>query len=375
MDFLLDFLVSLGVPTWIVSYLAVAQGLLIYFLIIFLALQIWLRRIPQNLVIHFQEHSISKYIWRVFTLSYLTYYAHVIKDVHPEYAPIIAHIWTITAAATVVAVTILLIALISMSVDIYETYPMSKRFPVRPYTQVLKMVIIFAALIIVISIFLNKSPLAFFTGLGATVALLSVLFKDTIAGFMASVQVSSFDIARIGDWISVPKYGADGTVVEISLTTVKIQNFDKTLSMIPTSALMTDGVKNWRAMFEGGGRRIKKSIPIDMNSIEFYSETDKQSLEKQYHYLNLDFSENLTNMTLFRAYIEHTVRQNPNIHKDGFLFLIRELDPTEKGLPLEFYIFTKQTDWVTHEKVQADILDHALASLKLFKLKALQLAI
>lgn len=375
MDFMLDFLVSLGVPTWIAHYFAVAQGLLLYFLIIFFSLRFWLKRLPQNLVIHFETHSFSKHMWRVFILAYITYYTHLIKDIQPDYAVILAHVWTIMAAATIVSGTVFLITIISMSVDIYETYPISKRFPVRPYTQVLRMIIIFAAGIIVISIFLNKSPLAFFTGLGATVALLTVLFKDTIAGFMASVQVSSFDIARIGDWITVPKYGADGTVLEISLTTVKIQNFDKTVSMIPTSALLTDGVKNWRAMFEGGGRRIKKSIPVDMNSIRFYSEQERKELEKTYSHLDVDFSAPLTNMSLFRAYVEHAIKNNDNIHQKGFLLLIRELDPSEKGLPLEFYIFTKQTDWGVHEKIQADILDHALASLRLFNLKALQIAI
>lgn len=375
MNFIINILVSMGVPQFIVSYLAIAQGLLVYFFIVWLGLYIWLKKLPQKLIPYFHKHSFSKYLWRVFILSYLTYYAHVIKDIHPEYTTIIAHIWTILASATIISGAVLLIALVGMAVDIYETYAISKRFPIRPYTQVLRMLLVFAAGIIIISIFLNKSPLAFFTGLGATLALVTVLFKDTIAGFMASVQVSSFDIARIGDWITIPKYAVDGNVLEISLTTVKVQNFDKTTVMIPTSALLTDGVKNWRGMFDSGGRRIKKSIPIDMNSIRFYSETELHELSTKYDHLNIAFSTQLSNMTLFRAYIEHFIRLNENIHQEGFLFLIRELDPSERGLPLEFYMFTKQTRWADHEKVQAEILDYALASLRLFDLRALQLAV
>jgi miniconductance mechanosensitive channel len=375
MNVIIDILVSMGVPQFIVSYLAIAQGLLVYFLIVWLGLYIWLKKLPKKLIPYFHKHSFSKQLWRVFILSYLTYYTHVIKDIHPEYTTIIAHIWTILASATIISSSALLIARVGMAVDIYETYAISKRFPIRPYTQVLRMLLVFAAGIIIISIFLNKSPLAFFTGLGATLALVTVLFKDTIAGFMASVQVSSFDIARIGDWITIPKYAVDGNVLEISLTTVKVQNFDKTIVMIPTSALLTDGVKNWRGMFDSGGRRIKKSIPIDMNSIRFYSETELHELSTKYDHLNIDFSKNLNNMTLFRAYIEHFISLNENIHQEGFLFLIRELDPSERGLPLEFYVFTKQTRWADHEKVQAEILDYALASLRQFDLRALQLAV
>ncbi|MCP5322569.1 MAG: mechanosensitive ion channel [Candidatus Paracaedibacteraceae bacterium] len=372
MSYIFDFLVSVGVPRFIVQYLAIAQGLILYFAMVGIVLFFWLKQLPKKWESFFQRHHLKKNVWRVFILTYIAYYIHVSKEVIPDYKYIFEHLWTIFASAAVVTSTVLSLCLVNIAVDIYETYPISKRVPIRSYNQVFKILLGMGACIIVVSIFLNKSPLAFFTGLGATIALVTVLFKDTIAGFMASVQLSSYDMVRIGDWITVPKYQADGDVLEITLSTVKIQNFDKTISMIPTAALLTDGVKNWRGMFDSKGRRIKKSIPIDMHTVRFCTSTEASNLRKKFPQLKMVRTGSVTNLTLFREYTEAYLKESTALHQEGFLFLIRELDPTDKGLPLEIYVFTKDTRWAEHEKIQADIIDHMLAALDIFGLKAFQ---
>ena len=277
--------------------------------------------------------------------------------------------------------------------DIYNSYPISRRRPIKSYLQVVKTILSFFTVIIVISIILDKSPWAFFTGLGAATAVIMLVFKDSILGFAASIQLASYDMIRIGDWIFMPSFGADGDVMEISLTTVKVRNFDKTIVTIPTYALLTNGVKNWRGMQESGGRRIKRSIKIDLKTIkfcedEFLHRLSKVSVLKPYLEATLpdikqskDQSEdssvplngrNLTNIGLFRNYVEHFLKANDMIHKTNFTFLIRQLEPKETGLPIELYVFTKTTKWVEYEKIQADIFDHLLAALPIFELQAFQ---
>jgi miniconductance mechanosensitive channel len=369
---MLDTLVSLGIPKALIHYILVAQGVLIYFIVVGLLLFITLRKLPKRWTLFFQEHHLRGNVWRLFGVAYVTYYLHVAKAVVPEYTYIFEHLWTIFASASVIVGTVLAFSCINIGTDIYETYPVSKRIPIRSYTQVIKILFGVGSGIIVVSIFLNKSPLAFFTGLGATIALITVLFKDTISGFMASIQLSSYDMVRIGDWITIPKFGVDGNVKEIALTTVKIENFDRTISMIPTASLLTESVKNWRGMFDAGGRRIKRSVPIDMESIRFCSQEEVKKLQTMFPQLTAVYDEPVTNLTLFREYIEAYLKASPDLHQEGFLFLIRELDPTEKGLPLEFYVFTKETRWVQHEKVQANIIDHTIATLPLFGLNVFQ---
>ncbi|MFK7827597.1 MAG: mechanosensitive ion channel family protein [Oligoflexales bacterium] len=277
--------------------------------------------------------------------------------------------------------------------DIYNSYPISRKRPIKSYLQVVKTILIFFTVIIVISIILDKSPWAFFTGLGAATAVIMLVFRDSILGFVASIQLASYDMIRIGDWIFMPSFGADGDVMEISLTTVKVRNFDKTIVTIPTYALLTNGVKNWRGMQESGGRRIKRSIKIDLKTIrfcedEFLHKLSKVSALKPYLAATLpdirqskDQSEDssvplngrhLTNVGLFRNYIENFLKANDMIHKENFTFLVRQLEPKETGLPIELYVFTKTTKWKEYEKIQADIFDHLLASLPIFELQAFQ---
>lgn len=277
--------------------------------------------------------------------------------------------------------------------EIYKQYPFAKNRPIKGYIQIIKIFLYFIGIILILSIMLNKSPVYFLSGLGALTAVLLFVFKDTILGFIASIQLSANKMVSIGDWISMPKHNADGTVLEISLNTVKVQNWNKTISTIPTYALVSEAFNNWRGMEDSGGRRIKRSINIDMKSIKFcspemiekfkkimllkdYIVNKEEELKKYNTELNIDNStlvngRRTTNIGTFRKYIEEYLHHHPMIH-DEMTFLVRQLQPTEKGLPLEIYVFSKDREWANYEGIQSDIFDHILASVEEFDLKLFQ---
>ncbi len=284
-------------------------------------------------------------------------------------------------------------AFIGSVVDIYGKYDESHNIPVRSISQVIKIVIYTLIGVVIISLIIGKSPAFLIGGLGAMTAVLILIFKDPILGFAAGIQLSVNNMVKVGDWIEMPKYGADGDVTDISLTTVKVQNWDKTITTIPTFALVSEGVKNWRGMSESGGRRIKRAINIDMTSVKF---CDEKMLEKfrKYRYISdyiklkkkeladynqqkqIDDSElingrRLTNIGTFRAYLISYLKDNPKISKD-LTFLIRQLDPGPNGLPIEIYIFSKDQVWENYEQIQADIFDHVLAAMRGFELRVFQ---
>lgn len=284
-------------------------------------------------------------------------------------------------------------AFLSAVVDIYHNYDDTGRFPVRIIAQVAKILIFAVIGIIILSILIGQSPAFFIGGLGAMAAVLMLIFKDPILGLAAGIQLSANKMVRIGDWIEMPKYGADGDVVDISLTTVKVQNFDKTIVTIPTFALVSDGVKNWRGMSESGGRRIKRSIYIDMNSVKFctqemiekfskiksisnYILDKKKELSDYNSQLNIDNTvlvngRRMTNLGTFRAYLVSYLKEHPKIHKDLTL-LVRQLDPGPTGLPIEIYVFSNDQVWANYEAIQADIFDHILAVVPEFDLRVYQ---
>ncbi len=302
---------------------------------------------------------------------------------------------TLAVVYMLFAVIWFLMSLIKAFEAYYNGLKYAVQHPIRGYLQILRIIIWFVAVVFAVSILLNKSPWAFFTGLGAISAVLMLVFKDTILGFVASIQVSAYDMVRVGDWITVPKLSADGDVIEVSINTVKIRNFDHTIVTIPTYSLISNGVQNWRGMSESGGRRIKRSIYIDLDTIHFCQPQELEQLKQlallkghivhkqqqiESHNASLGLSEqtphingrSLTNIGLFRAYIEKYLRQNKRIHQQ-FTFLIRQLQPTETGLPLELYIFTNDVNWINYEGIQSDIFDHLLAALPMFNLRAFQL--
>lgn len=284
-------------------------------------------------------------------------------------------------------------ALLNASLAIYETYEVSNRIPIKGFIQVSKIIIYFTCGIFIISILLNKTPIYLFSSLGALTAVLMFIFKDSILGFVAGIQLSANQMVANGDWIAMPKYGADGTIVEIALTTVKVQNWDKTITTIPTYALITESFKNWRGMSESGGRRIKRSINLDMNTIQFctqemldrfskiqyisdYIKNKKIEVQENNKLNRVDDSSlvngrRMTNIGTFRAYIEAYLRNHPRINKD-MTFLVRQLAPTEHGLPIEIYVFSKDQEWAVYESIQANIFDHILAVVPEFDLKVFQ---
>ncbi|WP_299009870.1 mechanosensitive ion channel family protein [uncultured Shewanella sp.] len=276
--------------------------------------------------------------------------------------------------------------------DVADLNLVSRRLPIKSFVQLLKLFLFFVAIIICVSILSNQSPVYFLSGLGVATGLVMLVFKDTILGFVAGIQLAANRMVSPGDWIQMDKYGADGSVEEVSLTTVKVRNWDKTITMIPAYALVSDAFKNWRGMSESGGRRIKRSFIIDTQTIQFISEEDKRRLSKINHlkeYLtnkavemdaynakvsDADMrvnSRHLTNIGTFRAYMVHFLRNHPNIHQEMTL-LVRQLAPVSEGIPIEIYVFTNDTRWAVYEDIQADIFDHVYAILPEFGLRAFQ---
>lgn len=265
--------------------------------------------------------------------------------------------------------------------------------PLDSYLQVANIFLFFIGGILIFSTLTGKTPWAFLTAMGAASAVLMLVFKDTILGFVASIQVSTNDMVRVGDWIEMPKYGADGDVMEINLNTVKIQNWDKTITTVPTYYLITDSFKNWRGMQNSGGRRIKRAINIKISSIHYVSPEELGELKKiklldsyieerqneinEYNELNFPDrtmpvnGRNMTNIGLFREYINQYTKIHPGIKKDMTL-MVRQLSPSENGLPIELYMFTSDIRWAVYEGIMSDIFDHLLAAIKFFNLEVFE---
>lgn len=277
--------------------------------------------------------------------------------------------------------------------DIYERFPVSRRIPIKGYLQLVMLIFSVVGGIFIVSIIVERSPLVLLTGLGALTAVLLLVFKDTILGLVAGIQLVANDMVRPGDWVEMPKYGADGDVIEITLNTVKIRNWDKTITTIPTYSLISDSFKNWRGMQESGGRRIKRAVLIDVNSIRFctpemveklgkihrikeYVACKQQELVEHNERNKIDDSvlvngRRMTNIGTFRAYLIHYLRAHPKVHQD-MTFLVRQLEPGEQGLPIEIYVFSNDQAWSNYEAIQADIFDHIFAVLPEFGLRPYQ---
>ncbi len=285
------------------------------------------------------------------------------------------------------AVVLSLIRFLDASQDIYNTYPFAIERPIKGYLQLIKIFIYSIAAIILVSILVNQDPGRLFAGLGAMAAVLMFVFKDPILGFVASIQLAANKMVKPGDWITVPKFAVDGTVVDISLTTVKIQNWDKTITSLPTYSLVSESVTNWIGMQESGGRRIQRAVFIDMAGIRFCDQkfVDRianlpviRSFMDQKREINPAFPEwkekmgsQPTNLTLFRAYVEAFLWVNPGTHNEMTL-IVRYLQSTERGLPLEYIVFCKEQQSDKFEYIQAEIVDHLLAIISEFDLKIFQ---
>jgi miniconductance mechanosensitive channel len=284
-------------------------------------------------------------------------------------------------------------SLLNAAQDIYDGFPISHELPIKSFVQFAKIILYLVTFVLIFATLIDRSPLYLLSGMGVIASVLMLVFKDPILGLVAGIQLSSNRMVSRGDWVEMPQYGADGDVLEVGLTTVKIQNWDKTITTIPTSSLISESFKNWRGMSEAQGRRIKRSIYIDINTInrctpemiERFSQirslrdyiekkrlalaqwNEKHGTETSYP-INM---RNLTNVGTFRAYIEAYLKSHPQINQDMTL-LVRQLDPLEQGLPIEIYCFSKEKEWGTYENLQSDIFDHILATAPDFNLRIFQ---
>ena len=247
-----------------------------------------------------------------------------------------------------------------------------KERSMKGFYQMMKLIVICVGTIIIISTLIDKDPVKILTGLGASAAILTLVFKDTIMGLVAGVQLTANDMLRPGDWITMPKYGADGSVLEVTLTTVKVQNWDKTISTIPPYALVNDSFQNWRGMRESGGRRVKRSINIDMHTVRFCTPEELETFRKEEWMQGFEATgKEEVNLYVFRHYLEHYLRTHPKVNQNLAL-MIRQLQPTAEGMPIELYFFSDGTEWIPYERLQAEVFDHLLATVHQFGLKVFQ---
>ena len=309
----------------------------------------------------------------------------------PEALVTVVH--NVCSAFVVLTLALAVNGVLTLVNNLYQRRPDAHLKPIKGYIQVVKIGVFAVAAILIVATLIDRSPLILLSGLGAMAAVLMLIFQDTLLSLVASVQISSSDIVRVGDWVEMPQLNADGDVIDIALHTVKVQNWDKTITTIPTKRFITDPFKNWRGMQEAGGRRIKRSLYLDQNSVHFLDAgeiahlrefallrdyvTSKQGELDEW---NRRLSEQgaaalnqrrVTNLGTFRVYVESYLKHNPRIRQDMTL-LVRQLSPTADGLPLELYCFTNTTAWNAYEAIQADIFDHLLAILPEFGLRVFQ---
>ena len=300
------------------------------------------------------------------------------------------------AVATIVLVVARgLGALLTAANAIYLRYPISRGRPIKGYLQVIKILVYSVAVILILAALMDQSPAIFLGGIGAMSAIVLLIFRETILSFVAGVQLVNNDLVRVGDWIDMPQFDADGDVIDISLNVVKVQNWDRTVTVIPTHKFLEHSFRNWRSMHESGGRRIKRAVHVDMTTIRFLTQEEirrfsrflllSDYIERKWRELEsynrehcpaeaadiIANARHLTNVGTFRAYISEYLRQHPKIHRQ-LTFLIRQLAPTPHGLPIEIYVFTNDTLWANYEGIQADIFDHILAVVPEFGLRIFQ---
>jgi len=396
-----DWFISMGLAY---DYAVLLKTIIIIGLIILMA---WLANfVTRRLLLVYIGRWIkkSKIVWDDYlleakVLERLANYAPALVIYHTVPAALANYPDTVVVIQAAISVVMILLAvlvidaLLNAFYKIYNTFPISKDVNIRGYLQIIKIVVYFIGVILILSVLLGKSPLVFLGGLGAMAAVLILVFQDTILGFVASIQLSANNMVKVGDWIEMPSRNADGDVIEITLNTVKVSNWDRTITTIPTYALVKESFYNWRGMAESGGRRIKRSINIDMNSVRFCSPEmlDKFSrvrilqeyiLEKEEEMRRYneehDIDESVvvnkrrqTNIGVFRKYIELYLKNHPNIKHD-MIFMVRHLQPGPTGIPIEVYGFSKEQAWPVYESIQADIFDHILSVIPEFDLRVFQ---
>jgi len=396
-----EWLTNLGIPAdWAVVIKAVVFSCVILFISMLVN---WLARI---IIVGIEKNIIqkTKATWDDIFLEKKVFnrLSHIAPDVviyysvgvaFYEYPDFINALQKATYIYLLLAIILVIDSFINALHSIYTTLPISESRPIKGYVQVVKIIIYFLAILLIISLIFNVAIGKLFTGLGAIAAILLLIFKDTILGFVASIQMSAYNMVKPGDWIEMPSRKADGDVIDISLNTVKVQNFDKTIITIPTYAMVSESFQNWRGMEESGGRRIKRAIRIDMKSVKFctpemLAKFKKIQVLKEYiqqkedeltnynteHKIDESIKVNgrrLTNLGTFRKYVEAYLQNHPKIH-NNMTFLVRHLEPDDKGIPIQIYVFSNDQEWAKYEAIQADIFDHLLAVVPEFELLVFQ---
>ena len=375
------------------------QIYLVYLIVIFISYLLYLvtNRIILKSISHFFKRTttyvddilIEKKVFNKIPYLIPLIFIYNLKELMPWFKVVENFLLSVFALIILISLN----AFINALSEIYSRSKFSNKLNIKSYIQVLKLIVNMLGIITVLAFLIGKSPVYFLSGIGALTAVLLLVFKDTILSLISSVQISSNNLFKIGDWVEAPQFGADGDVIDIALHSVKIQNWDKTISIIPTNKLIDSSFKNWRGMSESGGRRIKRSIKIDINSIKFCTdpmiekfkkfnlisdyivskmvEIKKYNLENNINEQASLNGRSLTNIGTFRAYIEGYLRNHSSIDNE-MTFLVRQLSPESNGLPIEIYVFSNDTNWVNYEAIQSDIFDHLLAVLSEFDLRVFQ---
>ncbi|MBZ5749611.1 MULTISPECIES: mechanosensitive ion channel family protein [Metabacillus] len=397
MQFINKLLLDMELDPRLVEYLSIIIKILLIGLICivanFISKKIVIRiitRIVTNSKVKWSKIILERQIFRKLSHIVPAIIIYSFSSTFPTYQSIIEKL----AITYIIIVGLVFIqSLLNALNDIYQTFEISRVKPIKGYIQVINIIIMTLGFILVISNLIGESPLILLSGIGALSAVLMLVFKDSLLGLVSGIQLTANDMVRVGDWIEMPKYGADGDVIDISLNTVKVQNGDKTITMIPSYALTSDSFKNWRGMQSSGGRRIKRSLYIDTSSITFCTD---EMIEKfiQVHYLSdfiiqkeMEITEYnakneidrnnrvngraLTNIGVFRAYISNYLKNHHGINQN-MTVMVRQLGHSEYGLPLEIYAFTNDVQWAVYESVQSDIFDHLFAVAPEFGLRVFQ---
>lgn len=386
------------------EFLNVAKPILFFIFIIFVS---WISNFLAKLIINRVLYKIISYSKNNFDdlllqYKFFTRLSHVVPILvfygltrlfFKEYTWLLHFTIDLTNIYIILALLFVIFAFLNATEAYYNRLAISRTRPIKGLLQIVKIFLWIISLILILSVILNKNPVYFLSGIGAASAILILIFKDTILNFIAGVQITSNNLVQLGDWIEMPKYGADGEVIEINLYTVLVRNFDNTITTVPAYAFMSDSFKNWRGMIQSGHRRIKRSIFIDARSVKICDDvmlekfkkvhllkdyiTEKMSeIQKYNEQLGVDTSvpvngRRLTNIGVFRIYIEKFLENNPYISKE-MIYMCRQLAPTEKGIPLEVYAFVNEVQWKIFEQVQSDIFDHILSRINYFELKLFQ---
>lgn len=401
-EWIYDFFINLGLSVRMASYFDLGIKLIIT------AVFLWLGT-------HIIRWAINMFLQKAMRLKRISFLGHLYKNNFSKYLSlfvpylgtknfipfIFSHfpVWISPLNKVLDIWVIYLFIKLTMSLckagfDILSEKPAYKDKPTKSYLQVINIVLIIIGILITIAILSNAKISTILTSIAAGSAIFMLIFQDSIKGFVASVQVTANDMIRIGDWITMPKYNADGDVMEVNLTTVKVRNFDKTVSTIPTYAMISDSFQNWRGMQSAGGRRIKRAIMIKQNSIRYIKDDEIERFKKiqgisdyiderqkiiaeHNKKIGADRSvavngRNLTNAGLFRQYIEWYLHNHPDTHKD-FTMMVRQLAPTSTGMPLELYAFTNTTKWIAYENIMSDIFDHLIAAVPYFDLEIFEI--